>query len=225
MQMLTVFFSFLFFTKGVAVDVNQTVRLKEETVTLHTNILKQHYTQVNSPTIRRGHSDSAAQCVVVCSVRNGGAVMLSWYSGIDLLNQTSSSDITVNPSVYLLTEHGNNGTYSCVASNPVSNVTVQVNISDVCDQDSVLLQVIGGVCLILLLGLLLVALYFTYKALTAIKFEVHHSVEEINYADVNIQGHPFKSNIEVTRETTSEIESLVQCPEDHTVLYSDVKSF
>ncbi|XP_063076275.1 uncharacterized protein LOC134466307 isoform X2 [Engraulis encrasicolus] len=178
--------------------------------------------EVNSPTIRRGHSDNTAQCVLVCSVKNGEEVILSLYGGDDLLNQTSSPNITVDLSVSLVAENGNRSIFSCMASNPARNKTTPVNTSDFCAQDSMVLQIIGALCMTFICCFLVVAVYYAHKTLRTIKFEAHHSVEEINYADVSIQAHSFNPLIDVTSESASEIETLVQCSEDH-IVYSDVK--
>ncbi|XP_062411079.1 CD48 antigen-like [Sardina pilchardus] len=187
------------------------------------------YPPVRSPTFRRGISQNSSQCAVDCYVKNGSEVSLSWYKGNELLNKSSGSDNKTDPAVTLMTKQEDNGTYSCLASNPVSNITIQLNISEVCVQaldiatGSTFLQVLGGLCIILLVGLLMMVLYCIHKRLSVIKFEADHSVEEINYVDVNIPGNALKSNVQIefTRET--ETEKLVQCSDDM-VVYSDVKT-
>ncbi|XP_076150062.1 CD48 antigen-like isoform X2 [Alosa pseudoharengus] len=187
------------------------------------------YAPVRSPTFRRGISQKSSQCAVECYVKNGSEMSLSWYKGNELLNETSGPDNKTDPTVTLMTEQEDNGTYSCLASNPVSNITIQLNISEVCVQaldiatGSTFLQVLGGLCIILLVGLLVMALYCIQKRISVIKFEADHSVEEINYVDINIPGNALKPNVQIefTRET--ETEKLVQCSDDM-VVYSDVKT-
>lgn len=182
------------------------------------------YTPVNVPTIRRVYSQNSSQCSVECSVKNGREVTVSWYRGNDMLNETNSSDINVHTKVTLNTEWTDNGTYYCVAFNPVSNRTTQLNISEVCVQDSTFI-VVGMLFMILLVGLIMVVIYCGHKRLSKIKFEAAQSVEEINYVDISIQGHALKPNVKIdatTRET--ETENLVQCSDDM-ILYSDVKTF
>lgn len=89
---------------------------------------------VSFPDIRRVYSQNSSQCSVECSVKNGREVTVSWYRGNDMLNETNSSDINVHTKVTLNTEWEDNGTYYCVAFNPVSNRTTQLNISEVCVQ-------------------------------------------------------------------------------------------
>eukprot|EP00063_Salmo_salar_P076281 XP_014051116.1 PREDICTED: CD48 antigen-like isoform X6 [Salmo salar] len=82
------------------------------------------YNVVSKPQLRECDSSS---CSVVCSVENDKEVTLTLYRGEEILNQTSSPELTTDLSLRLEVEGKNyNSTYSCVAANPVSNETVHV---------------------------------------------------------------------------------------------------
>ncbi|XP_064880784.1 SLAM family member 5-like [Oncorhynchus nerka] len=82
------------------------------------------YYFVSKPQVTECDSSS---CSVMCSVDNEKEVTLTLYRGDEILNQTSSPDLTTDLSLRLEVEGKNyNSTYSCVASNPVSNETVLV---------------------------------------------------------------------------------------------------
>ncbi|XP_030643692.1 natural killer cell receptor 2B4-like [Chanos chanos] len=81
-----------------------------------------------------GSGSSGPKCSVVCSVENGRDVTLSWYKGKEILNQTSSPDLNINLSLSLEIEDQDNNTYNCVADNPVSNQTTQLNVTELCNK-------------------------------------------------------------------------------------------
>ncbi|XP_038837757.1 SLAM family member 5-like isoform X1 [Salvelinus namaycush] len=82
------------------------------------------YNVVSKPQVTGCDSSS---CRAVCSVDNEKEVTLTSYRGEEILNQTSSPDLTTDLSLYLEVEGKNyNSTYSCVAANPISNETVPV---------------------------------------------------------------------------------------------------
>eukprot|EP00063_Salmo_salar_P076271 XP_014051106.1 PREDICTED: leucine-rich repeats and immunoglobulin-like domains protein 1 isoform X2 [Salmo salar] len=82
------------------------------------------YNVVSKPQLRECDSSS---CSVVCSVDNEKEVTLTLYRGEEILNQTSSPDLTTDLSLRLEVEGKDyNSTYSCVAANPVSKETVHV---------------------------------------------------------------------------------------------------
>uniref|UniRef100_A0A3P9AN66 Ig-like domain-containing protein n=1 Tax=Esox lucius TaxID=8010 RepID=A0A3P9AN66_ESOLU len=76
-------------------------------------------------------------CSLVCSVKNGREVILSWYRGEERINQTSSPD--TNITLYLPLEVKEKGydIYSCVANNSVSDQTTKLSIEEHCLQHTV----------------------------------------------------------------------------------------
>uniref|UniRef100_A0A8C8GIH8 Ig-like domain-containing protein n=1 Tax=Oncorhynchus tshawytscha TaxID=74940 RepID=A0A8C8GIH8_ONCTS len=73
----------------------------------------------------------SGSCSVVCSVANGKEVTLSWYRGEEKLNNTSSPH-QADLSLPLEIKGKNSDTYSCVATNPVSNQTTILSIEEHC---------------------------------------------------------------------------------------------
>uniref|UniRef100_A0A673YCV7 Ig-like domain-containing protein n=1 Tax=Salmo trutta TaxID=8032 RepID=A0A673YCV7_SALTR len=70
---------------------------------------------------------------LLCSVANGKEVTLSWYRGEEKLNNTSSPH-QADLSLPLEIKGKNSDTYSCVATNPVSNQTTKLSIEEHCLQ-------------------------------------------------------------------------------------------
>ncbi|XP_053335781.1 SLAM family member 7-like [Clarias gariepinus] len=95
------------------------------------------YERVLAPQVMNSASSSSEFCSFLCSVRNVRGLKLSLYEDGVLLNQASSSDtsnITLN--LHLEIKKTNNHTFSCVASNPVSNKTTTI-ITDSCSLNTV----------------------------------------------------------------------------------------
>ncbi|XP_014051114.2 SLAM family member 5 isoform X4 [Salmo salar] len=124
------------------------------------------YNVVSKPQLRECDSSS---CSVVCSVENDKEVTLTLYRGEEILNQTSSPELTTDLSLRLEVEGKNyNSTYSCVAANPVSNETVHVpkccsedghpNDAD-SDEMTGGLFIIAAICVLVASGLVGLAVY------------------------------------------------------------------
>uniref|UniRef100_A0A4W5RLV3 Uncharacterized protein n=1 Tax=Hucho hucho TaxID=62062 RepID=A0A4W5RLV3_9TELE len=124
------------------------------------------YNVVSKPLVTECDSSS---CSVVCSVDNEKEVTLTLYRGEEILNQTSSPDLTTDPSLRLEVEGKDyNSTYSCVAANPVSNRTVHVpkccsenghpNDAD-SDERTLGMLIIAVICVLVASGLVGLVIY------------------------------------------------------------------
>ncbi|XP_029529888.1 SLAM family member 5-like [Oncorhynchus nerka] len=115
------------------------LQIISEQVTYH-NFIFTVYASVPTPNIRNTpHNPSvdsrlvSGSCSVVCSVGNGKEVTLSWYRGEEKLNNTSSPH-QADLSLPLEIKGKNSATYSCIATNPVSNQTTILSIEEHCLQ-------------------------------------------------------------------------------------------
>uniref|UniRef100_A0A4W5QWX9 Ig-like domain-containing protein n=1 Tax=Hucho hucho TaxID=62062 RepID=A0A4W5QWX9_9TELE len=115
------------------------LQIVSEQVTYH-NFIFTVYASVPTPNIRNtlhNHSGDRrlvnGSCSVVCSVANGKEVTLSWYRGVWTLNNASSPH-QADLSLPLEMKGKNSDTYSCVATNPVSNQTTKLSIEEHCLQ-------------------------------------------------------------------------------------------
>uniref|UniRef100_A0A3P8ZA73 Ig-like domain-containing protein n=1 Tax=Esox lucius TaxID=8010 RepID=A0A3P8ZA73_ESOLU len=114
----------------------EVIRLQPLTQTFHLII----YAPVSVPNIRCITQSRSVDRLLtkesfslVCSVKNGRDVILSWYRGEDIINQTSSRDPNITLYLPLEVKEGNE-TYRCVANNPVSKQTTKLRIEDHCQQ-------------------------------------------------------------------------------------------
>ncbi|XP_062865233.1 uncharacterized protein LOC134327081 [Trichomycterus rosablanca] len=71
-------------------------------------------------------------CSLLCSVRNGRDVNLTWYEDDKIISVTSNPDLSVSLNLSLEINPTNSKTFICVAANPVSKETVSINIAEIC---------------------------------------------------------------------------------------------
>ncbi|KAL7841720.1 hypothetical protein SRHO_G00254110 [Serrasalmus rhombeus] len=91
---------------------------------------------VSKPVIRNQAEKRSASlresCSPLCSVENGKDVSLSWYGEKERISSISSSDSSERLYLPLNKTNPNYSTYTCVAANPVSTQTTQLNITELC---------------------------------------------------------------------------------------------
>ncbi|XP_036420153.1 CD48 antigen-like [Colossoma macropomum] len=92
------------------------------------------YDKVSAPQVIKHNSSSAESdlCSLQCSVRNVRGLNLFWFKGKSLLNHTNSSSLNNTLNLLLEIEKFDNDPYSCMATNPVSNQTTTVHITELC---------------------------------------------------------------------------------------------
>ncbi|XP_036420145.1 SLAM family member 5-like isoform X2 [Colossoma macropomum] len=92
------------------------------------------YDKVSAPQVTNTtyNSSESKVCSLQCSVRNVRGLKLSWFKDIVILNHINSSSLNDTLNLYLEIDKFDNDTYSCVATNPVSNQTTTVNIKKLC---------------------------------------------------------------------------------------------
>ncbi|XP_053335831.1 SLAM family member 7-like [Clarias gariepinus] len=140
------------------------------------------YERVSAPQVMNSAFSSSEFCSFLCSVRNIKGLKLSLYEDGVLLNHTSSSDtsdITLN--LHLEIKKTNNHTFSCVASNPVSDKTTSINITHYCSLNTGAVDVdphrthvfVPVICTVLLLGSMIMMYVWTNVCLW--KRKLHQS--------------------------------------------------
>ncbi|KAL6466542.1 hypothetical protein MHYP_G00243460 [Metynnis hypsauchen] len=103
------------------------------------------YAPVLKPVIRNQAEKRSASlresCSPLCSVENGKDVSLSWYEEKERISITSSSDSSERLYLPLNKTNPDCSTYTCVAANPVSSQTTQLNITELCYNNTGLFSV------------------------------------------------------------------------------------
>ncbi|XP_037388942.1 SLAM family member 5-like [Pygocentrus nattereri] len=94
------------------------------------------YAPVLKPVIRNQAEKRSVSlresCSPLCSVENGKDVSLSWYEERERISSISSSDSSERLYLPLNKTNPDCSTYTCVAANPVSTQTTQLNITNIC---------------------------------------------------------------------------------------------
>ncbi|KAI4905842.1 hypothetical protein NFI96_004402 [Prochilodus magdalenae] len=93
------------------------------------------YAPVSKPVIRNQpqiHTGTSKEiCFLLCTVENGKDVNLSWYEEKERISSFASTDSSERLYLPLNITHLNSP-YTCVAANPVSNQTTQLNLMELC---------------------------------------------------------------------------------------------
>ncbi|XP_072526143.1 uncharacterized protein [Salminus brasiliensis] len=79
-------------------------------------------------------SASGSRCSVLCSADHQRETILSWFKGRELLSQVS--DNSSKPTLPLEVNDEEQDIYSCVAANPVSNLTTKLNFTEICSHEA-----------------------------------------------------------------------------------------
>ncbi|XP_034147116.1 SLAM family member 7-like [Esox lucius] len=163
----------------------EVIRLQPLTQTFHLII----YAPVSVPNIRCITQSRSVDRLLtkesfslVCSVKNGRDVILSWYRGEDIINQTSSRDPNITLYLPLEVKEGNE-TYRCVANNPVSKQTTKLRIEDHCQQHTGYIHsyFLSGVLIVVAFMTVIGLLVWIYWKESTLK---HQESTGVIYADV-----------------------------------------
>ncbi|KAL1023522.1 hypothetical protein UPYG_G00041930 [Umbra pygmaea] len=128
---------------------------------IHSSYQLTVYEPVSSPILTSAGNES---CSVECSVKNDRDVTLSWYRGEEILNRTSSSNLSINLFLPLDEEVKDRDIYRCEAANPVTKENLTFQFPQFCkgtDFDSERTRQLGIFALICILIAIigLVAIY------------------------------------------------------------------
>ncbi|KAI4905841.1 hypothetical protein NFI96_004401 [Prochilodus magdalenae] len=102
------------------------------------------YAPVSAPIICRNERHTSEPCSPLCSVENGKDVNLSWYEGEEIIS-TITSPNSSEPLYLPLNETHPNSTYICVAANPVSSQTTQLNFTELCYKAGATFTLLTGI--------------------------------------------------------------------------------
>ncbi|XP_036420134.1 uncharacterized protein LOC118803753 [Colossoma macropomum] len=164
--------------------ISEQVSDKHFSVTVYATLPVPYIIYESQQNHSQSKSLSSPRCSVVCSVRNVGKMTLSWFRGSQLLSNISDPD---NSTLMLPLdiEHCDRNTYICVAANPISIQTVQLNTTCSCfptGGNRVLWWLIP-VLILLLLALVAAYLLYRNKIIPKNREEVQSPEEEVHYAE------------------------------------------
>ncbi|KAL7841727.1 hypothetical protein SRHO_G00254180 [Serrasalmus rhombeus] len=164
-------------------------------------------------------------CSPLCSVEKGKDVSLAWYEEKERISSISSSDSSERLYLPLNKTNPDCSTYTCVAANPVSTQTTQLDITELCYNNTVsgtkgprdlsksLAAVLTPVGLIVALSILFV---WIWKKKT--KQQACEDAE-LNYAEVKTKPHSSNEAHEVNRAGGTEVQDQTE-----PVVYSPIRT-
>ncbi|KAJ8339873.1 hypothetical protein SKAU_G00345060 [Synaphobranchus kaupii] len=94
------------------------------------------FESVSKPHIETSAAGGSRRCTLQCSVQNGREVTLSWSTEGERLSHTSNPNLNTPLSLTLEIQESN-FTYSCVATNPVSEERAAYHPSQVCEEHGI----------------------------------------------------------------------------------------
>ncbi|KAJ8339875.1 hypothetical protein SKAU_G00345080 [Synaphobranchus kaupii] len=94
------------------------------------------FESVSKPHIETSAAGGSRRCTLQCSVQNGREVTLSWSTEGETLFHTSNPNLNTPLSLTLEIQESN-FTYSCVATNPVSEERAAYHPSQVCEEHGI----------------------------------------------------------------------------------------
>ncbi|KAL7841731.1 hypothetical protein SRHO_G00254220 [Serrasalmus rhombeus] len=135
------------------------------------------YAPVSKPVIKNQFEKYSVShrdlCFLLCSVENGKDLSLSWYEEKERISSISSSDSSERLYLPLNKTNPDCSTYTCVAANPVSTQTAQLNITGHYHHSAefVVRLVLSAVVVLATISILLY--HFTSKR-NVVKRKFHH---------------------------------------------------